>query len=1007
MHVIVVYDWRDAEQNKKGLWLENYLRSTGFALRDWKRVGSNWIADLDEAMAKFRDPCFLVFTPGAGAAAPVDVWWHAILAAGDDRPVIPVCFDGAQVPSLLGSRVHVDIATDEVSDDALATLASAMAGAGLRSPARTDSITGGLDPLAIDPTGDLPRLHRLTDLALRDAGTVGEQIFTWTVNATGPRLYVRRDIQNQVVARLREQRLVVVSGAAGAGKTSLLWGVAQELLSDRNSQTFFLRGPMLTERGGRRPLMTVDRIRNAVRECRKLGVPIFLLIDTGDVLVSDDEGYLTLMDTIDVVAAAGGSTLVASRPTEAKRISSAGTERLTLGSYTMTPRKFGLPSEFDRAVAAHAMAYCRMPGDTSELAEQISSAAVREQPLGVLAQRPLTLRMLFELYAPGVVPSTIDATELMERFWNDRVFRDRRIWTTAVEENRDSDLTGTAMRIAHQMIRTGVPEVVVADIPVPTPADRGRLHAEMEQLCSRGVGQRGEFGTFTFFHQTFFEFAAAKNLLARSVSPTTALSRRVRDRPDDAILLAILEQTWICAYRSPDPHRSAADRLMMEVLTASADTLQRPPFSLRRCAVVVGAQSALDVASRAMLGEALRREADSVVVRDYLALLPRPGRPWTAADTALLLRCWARTDSSWHSAVDVLRRVAAADPEHALAAAETIARRRLPVSLTSADGLLHKRTRDLLAMLLPAYTRSVLQLLQRAVDTDPTGVRRVAVLEKLYEMLDAESGSPAEVVSWARTITPTQRATSVLVGTAARLYRRAALAVLDIPSDAGGADNLLERFEADLDVIEDCEGHPPIHAAAACWGLLSALGNASATKDRAALVDRVLETLLRYESPRVHEQIHHGWLVDLVNTSAATRRWAADRLVAGLPANHSDPAGGAQRWADSVRRTLERPDIERAALAVIVESVVDTLSNQWEASLVWSDPELLLRVLLPSACANLRGARDTLAAIIADSLPMTATQGRILAQQAQRLRPPDAANGWLSNFSCCAPNTRS
>lgn len=992
MHVLVVYDWRDTEQNKKGLWLESYLRSTGYTPREWNRVGGNWIAELDEATAKFRDPCFLVFTPGADAATPVAASWHAILAAGDDRLVIPVCFGGARVPSLLGSRVHVEIASDEGSVDASAILSAALAKAGLQAPIRADTTTGGLDPLAIDPTGDLPRLRRLTDLALRDAGTVGERVFTWAVNSTGPRLYVSRDVQDEVVARLREQRLVVVSGAAGAGKTSLLWGVAQELLSGNNNQVFFLRASMLTERAGRPPLMTVDRIRNAVRESRKLGAPIFLLIDTGDVLVSDDEGYLTLMDVIDIIAAGGGSTLVASRPIEAKRISGGAIERLTLGSYAMTPETPGLLSEFERAVASHAMAYCRMPGDTSELAEQISSAAVREQPLGVLAQRPLTLRMLFELYAPAMVPSTIDATELMERFWHDRVFRDRRIWATSAEESRDSDLTGTAMRIAHQMIRTGVPEVVVADIPTRTPADRGLLDAEVEQLCSRGVGQRGEFGTFAFFHQTFFEFAAAKDLLAREVSPMPILAKRVRESPDDAVLLAILEQTWICAYRSPDPHRSAASGLTTEVLAANDDDRPNSPFGLRRCAIVVGAQSALDTVTRTVLGDALGREPDPVVVRDYLALLPRPGRPWTDADTALLLRCWARGDSSWHSAVDVLRRVAAAEPDHALAAAETTARRALPVSLTSADALLHKQTRDLLAMLLHGHTGPVLRLLRRAVDTDPTGMRRVAVLEKVYGMLDAESDSPAEIVDWVRTVTPSQRATSVLVGKAARLYRRAVLAVLDTSPGADVADDLLERFEADLDIIEASQGHPPVHAAAACWGLVSALGSASVADDYAALTDRALETLLRYESPRVHEQIHHGWLVDLVNTSAATRRWVADRLIAGLPASHSIPTGGTRRWADSMRRTLERADIERAALAVIVESVVDTPSEQWDVSRVWTDPDLLLRLLLPSACADLRGARETLAAIVADSLPTTAAQNRILAQQAQRLRPADAAD---------------
>ena len=43
-------------------------------------------------------------------------------------------------------------------------------------------------------------------------------------NSDGPHLYIRRDIQDMVTAQLRSEDLTVVSGHAGAGKTSLRCG---------------------------------------------------------------------------------------------------------------------------------------------------------------------------------------------------------------------------------------------------------------------------------------------------------------------------------------------------------------------------------------------------------------------------------------------------------------------------------------------------------------------------------------------------------------------------------------------------------------------------------------------------------------------------------------------------------------------------------------------------------------------------------------------------------------
>jgi hypothetical protein len=990
--VTVAFELNDADQNAKGRWIESCLVSAGFIPRDWHPYGGNWVVDLDAAAAATDEPCVIVITPATSPGSPATVLWQAIIASGDRRPVIPVYFDGAQPPALLRTRVpvHVDDADVGTAREQLVGAVTAAA-----RGTRFAHTEGHHDvSIAVDFTKDLPRLRRLTERTMRDAGTVGDQYFEWDVTSTGPSLYVRRDVQDDVIVRMRDESLTVISGDPGVGKTSLLWGVANELLLDPNAEVLFIRAAMLTARGAGGAVVTPERLQNALHECHRLGKAAYVLIDTADVLVGDDADFLSLMEIIDVGAAEHASTIVTSRQAQADAISSGRTPAVQLDAYALDESESGQPSEFARAVASHATAYCRRPGDTSELAEQIGLTAVREQTLGRIARHPLTLRMLFELYAPGLVPESVDATELFEKYWTDRVFSDRRGWVPT-DSGGDADLTATAMRIAHHMLKTGVPEARVADLPAGSAADRVALDADVVKLCARGVGQHGELGTFTFFHQTFFEFASAKDLLSRDTSPLAVLATRVVARPSDYFLQAVLEQTWVCAYRLDGHHHAAANELTVAVLTApQSGDHSSAPLGLRRCATRVGAQSVLDQQTRTVIGAALEHEPESGVVRDFLALLPRPGRAWTAADTTLLARCCARSDTSWHSVVDVLHRIAASSPKAALRAFQDITHER-PLPLLGEEGLMRKQTRDFLSPFVATDTEAVLDLLALAVRTDPH-VRRVAVLEKVFDIVDRDSNAAAAVLRWARSTRPSQTPTAEFVRKAANLHRRAIEDTLAGPIDGERAGQLLSHFSTDLETIQTSTGHAAINPTAACWGLLLALGRRddpnSSTPESGGLVSDALNVLSCFDGPRVHEQIHHGWLTDLVNHSPTARHWARKRLAAGLPAAHGKPADIAERWADSVRRTLGRVDIARGALVDVVSGVCDDVAQRWDAERLWTDPDLLLRLLLASACAGIPDAQATLTAVTHRSLPITDEQVGILVQQAQRLQPADAEN---------------
>jgi hypothetical protein len=265
------------------------------------------------------------------------------------------------------------------------------------------------------------------------------------------------------------------------------------------------------------------------------------------------------------------------------------------------------------------------------------------------------------------------------------------------------------------------------------------------------------------------------------------------------------------------------------------------------------------------------------------------------------------------------------------------------------------------------------------------------VLEKVFDLLDTDSDVPGEAVAWADTVCSSQTPTAVMLARLAALHRRAIHAILENAVE-DDSRRLLMTFSEQLQTIAESRGgHPPTASVGFCWGFVeavSSLSTARADSPDGGLVVLALEMLARRHEPRVHEQIHHGWLVGLLKSSSWCRGWAVDRLTEGLPAAHRSPATAAQRWADTVRRTLERDDVERAALVAVVTPVADKLHDSGP----WFHPDLLLRVLLPAACADAPSAEAALAEIIDGSTELPQDTNRFLVQQAQRLRPADASN---------------
>jgi hypothetical protein len=929
--VTVLFSVGNDEQERLGRWVEDVLATAGYTVRRWSTDGGN---SLKECLPPTLEEDLLVLVvvdPDEGAMEKIDGLWKAVLPDGmQARRVVLVNFGAAMARGLLANVAGVRV--DQTGEAAAAQLLDGLGGSNslpLTLSAR--------QRVFFDASTVLPRLQRLSSRARQEAATVGDRTFVApSRESVEPGLYVRRDLESDIVERLASTHRIVVSGSAGSGKTSLLWGLADRLLAEgATDEVYFVKAPNLIGVAEQAPLVAPTDLITAVAHHASQGRRTTVLLDTADLLVSDDRSLIALDEVIGGVTKAGGRIVITSRPTEAAQLIDAEVAAFTLGSYGLEPACPGDSSEFTRAVAAHAVAYCRDPGDTSELAAQVSGAAIRQLPLGGMARLPLSLRMLFDLYAPGKVPPEIDPTSLFEHYWSDRVLADRRSWARPAGRP-DEDLSATTMRIAHEMLKLGRPQVVIDDLPRLNPSDGASLGNDIVGLCNRGVGSMSPGNLFTFFHQTFFEYAAAQDLLRQPGSLDVLVARATRV-PDDYFLAPVLEQSWICAWRSPATQSST------RTLT-HAHLQPTAPSSLRRVAVRVVAQSAVTPDIHADIVDLLS-EADPSLVKEYLALRPRPGRPWTDSDTELLSALRSRTNPIWHACVEVLRRLATSSPEAARQAVVDVEQRTGQPLMTVAERN-HPGTKELLANLAAVYPQDVLHTLSTSFAL--RDMPKEDFLLKVAPILLAMPAKYAETAAqWADE--HSSPASSIQVHAHARLHRRA------IGSKDGDIDwpQQVNRCRAELGRIAALP-HAPSSAPAFVWGLLDALDQ----WDDDARDGVVLELVLGQTSPRVHAALHHGWLVSPLNRSDTVRRRLADVLVAGLPASHREPADDAARWSDSIRRTIAHTDTSPQARREIVGLVLPRVPASTRNP--WLEPDLLMWVLMPAACAGEESAWDAL-----------------------------------------------
>ncbi|MDX3093300.1 hypothetical protein PV417_01780 [Streptomyces sp. ME19-03-3] len=520
------------------------------------------------------------------------------------------------------------------------------------------------------------------DLAFLDHGVPG------TSRVSLRDVYVRRGteerlarvLQQQVLAGSPGQPVQVVLGEAGTGKSSLLWYVA-DLLDGRRAAAPLsgtrTRPPSDELRAGvalQPVLLRAEQLLTPgegaqLWEAFELSVKPgqVALLDTADLLLHAGDGRGMLRRAVTVCQERGVPLVLTCRT----RDGSALQEILdrTPSDVVLHVGDFRGSEELKRALSTYCLHYLpeRSPAARAETVAALLEAAVRGLPVREVVARPLTLRMLFEVYAPQSPMPEIDAAGLYERYWERRVRQDARHGSAAEAVPESADLSWPAQSLARLMLHDGVVALPLGEAAdrmcgANPAAGRGDPLEHLVQLDRRSVvaGAFGRPAAVHFFHQTLFEYAAGRCLVQlaeeKKQSYYKALGRHLADHPDDYLRAVVAEQALVQGMRAKGRARDDAADLLCELLESDEADLQ--VIAVRACALLPD-----DLYSdvREVFHEYLREDASPAMSREVLALLPTrehsdPAR--VAEDLAVVL---GRGTGMQSRVLDVLCRFARID----------------------------------------------------------------------------------------------------------------------------------------------------------------------------------------------------------------------------------------------------------------------------------------------------------------------------------------------------------
>lgn len=382
-------------------------------------------------------------------------------------------------------------------------------------------------------------------------------------------LYIERDIGSEIrksIERLSasdQRQLIVVTGEAGMGKTSLLTWLYNGLVKQsEESHVWLLRASLFQDdsaQGNAKFKQLLQAVKYSLTK-------VTVLIDTIDLLMQSEQQSLAMVENLFELMDAGALLVCSSRIKEYESQLQPIYEQLTGDLSGLKRHRLSGYSQSELVLAIQSHVHCfyhalQATADSDEAVAKITASMHQGTPLLALCSNPLTLRMLFSVYAPQRINDReVNTFKLYDDFWQVRVTGDKRLFGEAVTGDTGLDLSPAVEKIALRLLVRGTTEVDqrwLGEIP----------SEQLKALLNRGILTRPSPNTYSFFHQSFFEHSAARAML-RIDGGIETLTDKVFEQPDNLYLLPVFQQCILLALERPGKAYLVAQRVI-ERLTKS------------------------------------------------------------------------------------------------------------------------------------------------------------------------------------------------------------------------------------------------------------------------------------------------------------------------------------------------------------------------------------------------------------------------------------------------------